>query len=86
MPKSTTVTRDQTDPGTPVDDQIEKLRRLTIAYRDAKETLERHRDRWQQAIVDAVDDGMRPTDAGNIVGVSRARIDAIIARVYSRAE
>jgi hypothetical protein len=64
----------------------ERLRALTTTYRDAKETFEAHRDRWQQAIVDAVDDGMTPAQVGGIVGVSPQRIQAIIARIYAQAD
>lgn len=64
----------------------ERLTALSVSYRDAKETFEHHRDRWQQAIVDAVDAGMTPAQVGALVGVTPQRIQAIIARIYSQAD
>lgn len=66
--------------------RAEELTVLTTTYRDAKESFERHRDRWHDAITAAVDDGMKPSDVGHLVGVSPQRIQAIVARVYSRSE
>jgi hypothetical protein len=61
----------------------ERLRALTVAYKDAEEVWERCRDKWQIAIRDAVDDiGMSPANVGGIVGVTAQRINAIIERVY----
>jgi len=62
----------------------ERLAALTTIYTDAKEAFEAARDKWQEAIVDAVDDGARPKIVGDIVGVSEQRIRAIIARIYGR--
>lgn len=62
----------------------ERLGALTTIYNDAKEAFEVARDKWQEAIVDAVDDGAKPKIVGDIVGVSEQRIRAIIARVYGR--
>jgi hypothetical protein len=64
----------------------ERLRALSVSYRDAKETFEAHRDRWHEAIVDAVDGGMTPAQVGGIVGVTPQRIQAIIARIYAQAD
>lgn len=62
----------------------ERLEKLTRTYRDAEEAYQAHRDRWQQAITDAIDDGMRPADVGRIVGVTQQRILAIVQRIYSK--
>jgi transposase-like protein len=64
----------------------EQLRALSVSYRDAKETFEVHRDKWQNAITQAVDQGMKPADVARVVGVTPQRILAIVARVYSRDE
>lgn len=64
--------------------RVERLDALTTSYRDATETWERHRDRWQDAIVEAVDAGMKPADVGRRVGISPQRVLAIVARVYAR--
>lgn len=57
---------------------------VTVQYRDAKETFERHRDRWHEAIVALVDAGATPRQVADLVQVAPQRINAIIARVYSR--
>jgi hypothetical protein len=62
----------------------ERLAALSETYRDAKETFERHRDRWHEAITEAVDAGMKPADVAGIVKVSPQRVQAILARVYAR--
>jgi hypothetical protein len=64
--------------------KIDRLRALTAAYRDARETFEVHRDRWQEAIVALVDEGAKPADVGAVVGVTAQRVQAIVARIYAR--
>lgn len=64
--------------------RAEHLAALTTAAHDARETYERHRDRWHQAIADAVDDGLTLAQVGRIVGLTPQRINAIVVRVYSR--
>lgn len=66
--------------------RAEELTALTTTYRDAKEAFERHRDRWHDAITDAVDEGMKPADVAGLVHVSPQRVQAIVTRVYSRTE
>ncbi len=61
------------------------LAALATSYRDARETEEKHRDRLHLAIVDAIDNGMRPADVARAVGVSTPRIYGIIERVYRKA-
>ena len=63
----------------------ERLAAATVAYRDAKETFEVHRDHWHDLITEAVDAGMKPAQVGQLVGVTPQRILAIVARVYGRA-
>lgn len=69
----------------PESTQFERaLRSETVAYRDAVEVFERHRDRWQKTIVDAIDDGgMLIKDVAALVGVSTSRVHAVIARISS---
>jgi hypothetical protein len=64
----------------------DELRARTTTYRDAKETFEAQRDRWHDAITDAVDAGAKPAHVAQLVGVTPQRILAIVARVYSRAD
>lgn len=64
--------------------KVDRLRSITTAYRDAKEAFEVQRDRWQDAIVELVDEGMRPADVAQVVGVTPQRVQAIVARVYAQ--
>lgn len=66
--------------------RADQLAALTTTYRDAKESFERHRDRWHDAITDAVDEGLKPSDVAELVGVTPQRVQAIVARVYSHSE
>ncbi len=63
---------------------VDRLKNVTAAYRDATETWETHRDKWQEAVTDAVDKGLGVPAVAEIAGVTRARVFAIVARVYAR--
>jgi ribosome-binding protein aMBF1 (putative translation factor) len=72
---------------TPVDAPItEQLAAACTAYRDAREVLDRAAERWQHVITDAVEDyGLSIKNVAAEVGVSTARVHAIIARRLSLA-
>lgn len=64
----------------------QQLVNSTTSYRDAKEVLARETERWQQLIVDAVDEhGLTIKKVASVVGVATSRIHTIIATVYARA-
>lgn len=61
-----------------------RLANATVSYRDATETWEAHRDKWQQLITDAVDQGMGLAQVAKLAGISAPRVLAIVARVYGQ--
>ena len=65
---------------------VERLRNKTVAYKDAREIWEKHRDEWQRMIADAIDDGVPNKVVAKAVGVSSPRICAIVANVYAHAD
>lgn len=76
------------DPSDPLDVtgiSADVLRSLVTAHRDAQEVAQRCSARLKEAIVDALDSGWSQRDVAELVGVSRARLHAIVCDVASRA-
>lgn len=62
-----------------------QLRNASHSYRDAKNTLQVHTDKWQRLIRDAVDvHGLTIKRVAELAEVAPSRVHAIIATVYSR--
>ncbi|HEY2043685.1 MAG TPA: hypothetical protein VGH11_13480 [Jatrophihabitans sp.] len=63
----------------------ELLRNETVAYKDAQELYHVHRDRWQDAITTAVDEGASLAVVAELAHVSQARVHAIVTRITAKA-
>lgn len=65
-------------------DAADQLGRLAAIYRDSRDACELHNERLQDAIVQALDDGVSVARVARLVGLSTSRIYGIIQRVDSR--
>lgn len=63
----------------------DQLGRLASVWRDARDNATEKSERLQDAIVDAVDEGASVSRVARLVGLSPARVYAIIQKVDGRA-